>query len=129
MSFILEQRENPTHTSRTTSGSIRVRSSPLSSLQHMPSSREFLAHFAVKGVGCRVSEASIGHTGGFELLVPVSVLRGRGTDGAAGVKVPSDMEVESKFQDARVTFSMTKLPSVPYQMTQLAGYLNRFFHV
>jgi len=67
-----------THTSLTTSGSMRVRSSFLSSLQQIPSARECRAHLACRGVTTSGSVWSIGHTGALE-LEEEPCLWGRGT--------------------------------------------------
>jgi len=70
--------ETMTYTSRTTSGSINVRSSCISSLQQTPS-RLVLEHLADAGVGTPGAAASMGHTGGFLCFTAVSGRGGRGT--------------------------------------------------
>jgi len=83
-----------TYTSRTTSGSMSVRSSLLSSLQQMPSALECLAHFEGNGMGCIDCELSIGHTGGFcDLTVLESGRFGSRTEGPGwSTIVTSDAE-------------------------------------
>lgn len=74
-----------THTSRTTSGSMSVRSSSsFSSLQQTPPALELRAHFEGKGVGCRDDASSKGQTGGFVFIVD---LGGSGT-AATGAAFP-----------------------------------------
>lgn len=78
------------HTSRTTSGSTRLRSSsPFSSLQHTPSLRSlWRSHFAGSGasasVGAALATAQIGGWLPFasDVLVVSLPLRGSGTEGA-----------------------------------------------
>lgn len=72
-----------TYTSRTTSGSIRVRSSCFSSLQQTPSARETLSHFELSGVESVVIEFVIGQTGGLVAFRPSSMRRGSATATAA----------------------------------------------
>ncbi len=71
-----------THTSRTTSGSTRVRSSsPLSSLQHTPlRDGSWRKHFT--GSGAATAHWLMDHTGGFFVRLPVLLRAGSGTDGA-----------------------------------------------
>jgi hypothetical protein len=72
-----------THTSRTTSGSMRVRSSPLRSLQQTPSGRTWREQLAGSGIGWEVgATASMAQTGGFAEFSDGSG-RGRGTEGAS----------------------------------------------
>lgn len=75
-----------TYTSRTTSGSTRVRSSSsLRSLQHTPERPGIcLSHLAGSGTSPQAGPCSlIGQTGGFLLAAVSPALRcGRGTDGA-----------------------------------------------
>ena len=71
-----------THTSRTMSGSMSVRSSgSFSSLQQVPSGRTGFAHFAAMGISWLLAASVIGQTGGLlcEIAPP---WRLRGTDGA-----------------------------------------------
>lgn len=78
-------RDSSTHTSRTTSGSTRVRSSsPLRSLQQTPErTSSCLSHFAGSGAGCGPIDWFTDQTGGLLLVNTSEPLRlGSGTEGA-----------------------------------------------
>ena len=101
---------NYTHTSRTTSGSISVRSSGIRSLQQTPSARAFLAHLAAEGASMPGAALSMGHTGGFLDFAGVSWRFGRMH--AVGVEETEETELREEDMVAQIFCPITACP--PY---------------
>lgn len=105
-----------TYTSRTTSGSMRVRSSPLRSLQQTPSGRAWREQLAASGIGWELgAAASKAHTGGFVEFSEASGRR-RGTEGAGAESEEEDMVAGRKsFLLATAVFGIILEFQAPWQ--------------